>query len=207
MLERFAEALNPRELRFHCDDRSMEKATWMLQVDALEALRDALELIVEKRHRPAARLFRDIVETMDLAAYFLSGSLKSKSDLEHWYKDEVVPHRVSRDFLGITLGPEAAEVRKCYYRNLSKFTHRTYRALLKSYSLGRDDYLVHDAWSKHNLLVLPETIAAYFAILADLILQFSVILKECGHVSEDAILATLRESLETHTFPRRFVPK
>ena len=81
LLQRFAEALNPRELRFHCDDRSMEKATWMLHVDALEALRDALELIVEKRHRPAARLFRDIVETMNLAAYFLSGSLKSKSDL------------------------------------------------------------------------------------------------------------------------------
>src|SRR5258708_1130795 len=64
--ERFCDSLT----RFHRDDKSLAKAIWMLHVDALDSLRDCLDLLSEKRHRVAGRLFRDIVETLDLAAYF-----------------------------------------------------------------------------------------------------------------------------------------
>src|SRR5690606_25690345 len=61
---------------FSRDDRSSTKAVWLLQVDALGALSDGLELISEKRHRLVARLFRDVVETLDASLYFsLAGSV------------------------------------------------------------------------------------------------------------------------------------
>jgi hypothetical protein len=206
LLEKLSEALNPRQLRFQKDERTMQKAIWMLQVDALESLREALELIGERRHRPAARLFRDAIETMDLAAYFRSRTPESNRHLEQWYGDEVIQHRVTRDFLQRTEGVDVAHARRAYYASLSKFTHRTYRVLLKSYSLGRDDYMVSEDWSKHGLLVLPQTIAAYLAILADLISEFSNALKKSGLVSEAVLEVTWTESLEPYTTRRKFMP-
>ena len=206
LLDKFSDALNPRQLRFGRDERTVQKAVWMLQVDALGSLREALELLFEKRHRSAARHFRDVVETMDLATYFRSGTPESNRHLEQWYDDEVIPHRITRDFLQRTQGADAAQARRRYYANLSKFTHRTYRALLKSYSLGRDDYLVSDNWSKLGLLVLPQTIAAYLAILAALISEFSDALKSCGLVSVAVVDAAWRDGLERCTVARRFMP-
>ncbi|MDQ6633090.1 MAG: hypothetical protein M3Y82_15265, partial [Verrucomicrobiota bacterium] len=159
-------------MAFHQDERSLKKAVWMLQMDALNALSDCLELIESKRHRIAGRLFRDVVETLDLAAYFSSDSAKSRANLEKWFCDEIIEHHFYRDYIGKTMGPNAAEERKVFYRQLSKFTHRTYRALLKSYSLGAGNMMVYDGYHKSQSLVLPHTIAAYFAILAGLITQF-----------------------------------
>ena len=55
-------------MRFHRDDHSIKKAVWMLQLDALDSLKDALDALVNKKHRVASKLFRGIVETLDLAA-------------------------------------------------------------------------------------------------------------------------------------------
>lgn len=75
-----------KDMFFDRDEKTLEKALWLIQVDALEALLDSLVLTREKRHRVASRLFRDAVETMDTSAYFHLAGEKAKGDIEKWYE-------------------------------------------------------------------------------------------------------------------------
>lgn len=118
--------------------------------------------------------------------------------------NRTIPHRDSRHYLESVEGLEAAAKRRTYYEELSKFTHRTYRALMASYSLGRDDLLVHDSYSKLGMLVLPQVVAAYLAVLGDLIIQASETLTHIGVVSASELEAVWIKALEANTVPRRF---
>lgn len=191
-------------LTFSGQDRSLRKAIWMLQNDAFDSLRDCLESLTSKRHRIAGRLFRDVIETLDLAAYFHSDSPGSRKHLGNWYEDKIIPHRVYRDYIGNTVGETAKKDRRDFYGQLSKFTHRTYRALLKGYSLGRDGLMVCDSHCPSNSLVLPQTISAFYAILADLITIFCDEASARGILTRVEVEQAQKASLETATIPRRF---
>jgi len=176
----------------------------MLAHDLVDALREISRLITEKRQRVAGRVFRDCLETIDLLAVLHSNTAKASSTLSAWYKNDIVPHRECRQLLESLEGPIAAEQRRKYYVELSRFTHRTYRALNESYSLGRDDLLVHDSYSKTGMLVLPQVISAYLAILADLVVQAADALCQSGAVPADTINAAWKHALEEEAVPRRF---
>jgi len=188
-------------LVFPRDDKSLRKAIWMLQIDALDSLRDCLKSLTLKHHRIAGRLFRDIIETLDLAAYLHSDSPAAKNNLRKWFEDEVIPHRTYRDYILTTLGKKAAAHRADYYRQLSKFTHRTYRALQKGYSLGRDDLMVYNSDPSD---ALPHTIAAFYAILADHVTIFCAEAAGRGILSQDEVDRAKKASWEAATIPRRF---
>lgn len=192
-------------MQFHRDDRTLEKATWMLAVDLIDALLESVQLLEENRHRIAFRLFRDVVETVDLLQVLHSATPRAERALRLWYEDETIPHKESRMHIEEHAGKDAALKRRSYYAQLSKFTHRTYRALLKSYSLGRGDMLVHDSHSM-RMLVLPQTIASGLAVLADLILQSSECLTQCGPLVPEEIAQTWLVAIELDTVPRRFTP-
>lgn len=204
LLTRFSDILTRSTLRFHRDERTLEKATWMLAHDLVDALSEIYLLIEGKRHRVAARLFRDCLETIDLLAFLHSGGDKPAKVLGKWYENKTVPHRELRKHMEAVESPEAAAKRRKYYDELSKFTHRTYSALLASYSLGRDDLLVHDSYSKQHMLVLPNVIAAYLAVLADLVVQASHALQASGALSSAEAEDAWGTALEEHTIPRRF---
>lgn len=191
-------------MRFHRDDRSIKKAVWMLQLDALDSLKDALDALVNKKHRVASKLFRGIVETLDLAAYFHMNSNKSNRQLEKWYNDEVIPNSLYRDFIKETKGTKAKEEKTDYYSTLSKIIHRTYKVLLYGYGLGAGDMIWHDGYNNSGLLILPQTISMYFVILADLILNFPREASVRGILSEKEVKEVIVQSLETKTVPRRF---
>lgn len=192
-------------MQFHREDRCLGKATWMLAVDLIDALLESVQLLEEKRHRLAFRLFRDVVETIDLLQVLNSGTPRAEKALRLWYADETIPHKESRMHIEEYAGTDAALKRRTYYVQLSKFTHRTYRALLKSYSLGREDMLIHDSHSK-RLLALPQTIASGLAVLADLIIQASECLTQCGPLTLDEVAQAWIVAIELETVPRRFVP-
>jgi len=207
--------MSDNRLTFRRDDRSVEKAIWMLQMDALDSLRDCLKSLVRKNHRVAGKLFRDIIETLDLAAYFASRSKKSNHDLDKWYRNEIIPHSVYREFIKSTEGPAASDEKKRLYSNLSKFTHRSYRAICDGYTLGSNDRLVHDAVTvtfsergeqAETMLVTPQIIASYFASLAELTRMFSVEVHQRGVLSEVEVSDAITKALEVETVPRRFLP-
>jgi hypothetical protein len=198
--------LNPQERRFSVGELSLPKALWMLRTDVIDGLRESLVLIDERRHRPAARLFRDSLEGMDLAFALASDLDFAAKWLPQWYENRSPPHAAIRKWLETSKGKAEAQFRYAYYDQLSKFAHRTYRALLKGYSVGGGDLLVHDRWSPSNLLVLPQTIAAYYAILAELIQLFIAQLVEVNAVSPGAIGNMWEACLDDHAVPRRFIP-
>ncbi len=200
---------------YAASDTGREKAVWLLHMDALDSIRDALDALERRRHRVAGKLFRSVMESVDLAAYFHSGSPDSETDLAKWYADEVVLHGRYRDHVRRTDGPAAANLKRDRHRSLSKFVHRSYRAILDGYSLGNGHRLLHDGlgarFGDHSgadtFLVLPKTIAAYHASLADLTLLFLSEIARRGTATESEVSAALESSLEEATVPRRFMPR
>lgn len=207
LLKHMNTAFQKYSMRFHREDHSIKKAVWMLQLDALDSLKDALGALVNKKHRAASKLFRGIVETLDLAAYFYMNSNKNNRQLEKWYNDKVIPHRNYRNFIKKTKGIKAKEEKTDYYKTLSRITHRTYKVLLYGYGLGAGDMIWHDGYNNSGLLILPQTISMYFAILADLIFFF---LREASVreiLSKKEVKEVIVKSLETKTVPRRFLQR
>jgi hypothetical protein len=125
-----------------------------------------------------------------------------------------VPHREYRSHLEATEGAAAAKERKQYYENFSRFIHRTYRAILDSYSSGGGNRLVHDrigivygdSPDSNTFLVLPQTLAAYYAALASLIQLFAQEVSERGCLTPCEVAQAVRDSLEVDTVPLRFMP-
>lgn len=195
LLNKLLEVFARYNLTFHVDERSFKKAVWMLQMDALETLRDCVWLIERRKHRIVGKMFRDIVESLDLAALFYhQGEANRKDkDLDKWYNDEVIPHKRYRDYLKCYSFTDDSEARKDLYKQLSTWTHHTYFTLGNSYVLGRDNLLVHDSTSRDvnstlehgGLLVTPQTISEYMWMIANLITMFIEAALCCGLILQE----------------------
>ncbi len=202
ILTRLSKNLAKFNLHFGADETSVRKAAWMLHNDAMDALQEALALLTKSKHKLVSRIFRDVWESSQLVEYFLSGTPKSQNDLKKWFQNEIIEHRIIRERLE-KLGKKAeADNRRQTQRELSKFTHRSYRALLKGYSRGGEDRMVYDGYAKFS--VLPHTLAAYYAILGDLIFRTLKSMKKSKFISEEEAKKILRQSLEKATVPRKF---
>jgi len=184
----------------------------LLANDSLDSLRDCLEALTHKEHRIAGKQFRDIVESMDLAAFFNTKTSESDLCLKKWYDDEIVPHSKYRDYVRKTIGDEASKRSANNYKNLSRFTHRSYRAICDGYILGQDDWIAHDRitdlWSEDRestrFLALPQTISSYYAVLASLIELYANQLPNLKLTDKNQIHDAFKTSLEIETIPRRF---
>lgn len=204
VLKRLKEHYSKGNQTFTCDEKSVEKAVWLLQVDGLEALSDALFMTDGKKHRIASRLFRDSVETVDMSAYFLLGGNEAKRDLEKWYENEVIPHRRFREFIKKNHGNDKADNLTSLYGDLSKYTHRTYKAISTSYILGRNEVLVYDGFRESDTLVLPHIISFCYALTAALIKRFMDVAERTKQIDRQEIDRIWNESLEKETVLRRF---
>lgn len=206
--------LNCSRHHYTLEDRSAKKAVWLLAMDALDSLREALAALVRKEHRVAGKLFRDISESVDLATFFKDFPTQSRRFLHEWYADGIVPHREYRDAVKKKLGPDMASKLAKHYSSLSHFTHRSYHAILAGYGRGGEDRLVHDrtgelygeATYASTLLVLPHTISSCYAILANLILEYAGKVSDLDLVDKNDVRDVFACSLETETVPRRFLP-
>jgi len=203
LLREIIKRLRPHTLKYHRDEQSLQKATWLITMDLLASLLDCAALLKETRHRPVARVFRDAVEAIDVMRYLHAESPKAELALKKWYANDTISHGEIRKLIEALDGVEAATERRVFYQELSKFTHRTYRALLHSVSLGRGELMVHDSHGS-GFLVLPQTIAAYMAVLGDITIQATGSVSSTGLLSSDEVVEAWGVALETHTVPRRF---
>jgi len=208
-------ALNSDEHRHTSEDRSEGKAMWLLAMDAVDSLRESLAALGRKEHRIAGKLFRDVMESMDLAAYFSEPREQSRKALARWYENEHVPHREYRDRFRQLYGEPAAKELAAHYHRLSRFTHRSYGAILEGYTLGVGSRLVHDRTDEAHgepdrstlMLVPPQTIAAYYAALASFIVEYAEELVALSLVDSERLRAAFESSLDAETVPRRFTPR
>jgi len=205
VIDRLKSIYEAKNHSFKRSDQTSGRAVWMLQVDALSALSDAIDLIREKRFRVASRIFRDVVETLYASYYFALAGQSASGNLERWYQNEVISHRVFREFVKSHHGPEQAEDLRNLYTDLSKYTHRTFRALGMSYILGQKDTAVYDGFrGKDNIYVLPHVVSFAYAVLAGLIKRFVRFAVDTGQVSPEEQTELWKTYLEKDTVPRRF---
>lgn len=186
------------------DDQSAEKASWMLFLDSLESLIDCLDLLKDKKHRIAGRIFRDAVETMDIASYFNSNDPRKDKHLRDWYKDKVIPNSIYRNYIKEN-DEQEWEVLQRYYKQLSRINHRTYRSLAFSYSLGSNKRLIYEGRYESGLMVPPHVIAMYYALLSGLISHFVLKVVDCRLISAEEVDAFWDQALEKEVIERRFV--
>ncbi|AZQ84404.1 hypothetical protein EKO29_10460 [Colwellia sp. Arc7-635] len=205
LLEKFFEILMKKNMHYKKSDTSLEKAEWMLLTDAVDSLIEALVNLECKKHRITARLFRDVIESIDLLTFFRSGTTKAENKLAKWFNNEFIPHSVSRDHLLKTDGEEAKAERTKYYQSLSSFTHRKYAALCDSYSLGRGEMLVYDTITSSRMMVLPQTLSAYYAGISDLIIQLSQSLSLSAFITKTELSECWEQVIKVKSVPRRFV--
>lgn len=206
LLENIFSFLMKNNGTFARDDRSQEKAIWLLFVDGNETLRDCLSLLNLKKHRLASRLFRDVVETMDLATYFSSNDHEKDKYLDKWYDNEVVPNRIFRRHISDAGSNELSNAYKEIYSQLSKLNHRTYRSLAYSYLLRNGEFMVYeDEFESSNILKLPHPISMYYALLAEIITRYTDRLVECNLISSEEMKMFWESALEPSTIPRRYI--
>lgn len=192
--------------KYTIDDRSVNKAVWMLSNDSCEGLLDALELLKKKKHGTVGRILRDVVETTNLASYFLSRTTKSTKALEKWYDNEIIENSKYRFHVSDSIGKEYAQDLWDRYKLFSKFTHRTYRTLAFSYVRGGNGIMVHEN-AFGTLPAVPFTISMYYAILGYLIKLFAIQLKAWKIIPELDLETILTTSIEKNPVKRRFATR
>ena len=207
--------LNVDRHRYSKQDRSAAKAMWLLAMDALDSLRESLAALQRKEHRIAGKLFRDVMESMDLVAYFSEHEAKNQEALARWYDNKYVAHSEYRDRFRQLHGEPAARALAAHYHRLSRFTHRSYNAILEGYTVSGESRLVHDRTDETYgprdnstlMLVPPETIAAYYAALSGFILEYAEELILFDLADAERVRTAFEASLEAEAVPRRFTPR
>ncbi len=208
ILDSYFKVLMKQNFKFENSDTSLEKAEWMLLMDSVDALFEAISFLEIKKHRITGRLFRDVIENLDLVDSFHSNTDKSQRKLAKWFEGNFIPHRESRDFIEEKEGKNAKKSRAKLFENLSQFTHRTYIALKQSYSLGAEDKIVYDTevlGSNDKFLTLPQTISEYLAIIAFLIIEFTKILGRCQFITKDELDECWKGIMDSKSVKQRFV--
>lgn len=204
LLKKFKEYLSAYDMKYTTYDRSKEKAIWILINDSISSLTDCLFSMRDRKHRIAGKMYRDVIETLDLAAYFNTDNTESRKNLVKWYNNEVVPNRVYRDYIKRTNGESKSKDKSKYYSDLSKFTHRTYHTLLFGYGQGVDNKIYYDGYNNNDSSVIPQTISVYCIYLRDLIHTFSLELSKLQIIDSKMIDQIWLDSFESESVPRRF---
>jgi hypothetical protein len=205
VLTKFKEELSKYDMQFVTTDKSAKRAVWMLVNDASDSLTDCLLSIKDKRHKIAGKMYRDVIETLDLAAYLNTDTVESNKHLTKWYNDELIPNRVYRDYIKKTKGENEAKEKSEVYSDFSKFTHRTYHTLLFGYGVGVDNKMYYDGYKDNDILIQPTTISMYYVYLRHLIFIFSLELSKLGLIDSMKIDKIWEASLEKESAPRRFI--
>jgi len=205
VLDEFKKHMGNYNRKFSRDDTSLDKAIWMLQMDAIDSLLECHNLLSNKKHKIAGRLFRDTIEVLDLASFFNAKSERSKNLLKKWFKDEVIPNREFRNYIKENQGEKKAKQLASFYSQLSKLNHRTYRSLAYGYILGKNEMLVYDGFQKSDLLVFPGTISMYYSLLANLIRLLSTELINGGLIKIEIINHIWDKCIEDNPEERKFV--
>jgi len=182
VIELFFVHLMKLNLSFPRDEISAEKAIWMLHIDACDTLRDCANFLAKKKHRLIIRLFRDIIETLDLASYFNLRTEESDFKLNKWFDDHIIENKFYREHIEKNVNKEFSEVLKNQYRSFSKMVHRTYRVLCYNYILRIDGNLAYEG--EFDVSLLPHPLSMCHAILANFVQFFAANMVDCELITD-----------------------
>lgn len=158
---------------FTKDDRSKEKAIWMLSLAALDS---AIEITISlKRNQIHViyHLLRSIREALDLATYFNLEDNIIDQKISDWFDGKIIQHGDYRLYVEKNIDKVKADHLRNIHRALSKFNHNSYHTLLYSYFLDPKGFIHHYGSYESDSTKPVSTIAMLHAVSAQVILQLS----------------------------------
>lgn len=158
---------------FKKEERSAEKAIWMLSLAALDSGIEITTALRRNQIHVVFHLFRSIQEALDLATFYTFKDEIVLKKLSKWFDGEIVLHSEYRDFLEKNGQKEKADHLKNIHRALSKFNHNSYLTLLYNYGLGSNGFIHHYGRFDSGLTIPANTIAMIHAISSKIILELS----------------------------------
>lgn len=156
---------------FTKENRSMEKASWMLSLAALDSGIEILYSLRRNQIQVIFHLIGSIQESMDLGTYFTYNDDTVFVNLEKWYGGKIIPHREYRDLIRSKGDVSEYEYLRSIYIDLSNFNHNGYPSLLYNYFLSSDDVIHHYGRYESNSTKPSNTISMLHAVSARLILN------------------------------------
>lgn len=191
---------------FYLNERTLEKATWMLQVDVLFAFKDCIEILDLKKHRLVGPLVRIIYENLYQIEYLNSSSKAVTKAISDWFENKSPSHNDYRNHIRNTISKEYADFIKDQYTAYSKLTHRTYKSLLYNYALGAKSEDLTDSriWYDENW-PLRQSISMFYAIVGMFGKAMMQNLKLYGILTEEEIDNAWNNSIEAKQIPRGYI--
>lgn len=189
---------------FKLNEKSSEKAIYMLTVNALDSAFEIVQSLKNQSHRITAHLLRTIDESIDLGVFFNSKSEISEIKVEKWFNDEIIPHREYRDYIKQKEGDEKFEKERTKYMEVSKLSHNSYKTLLYGYTRRSDETIVHGSMYESGILIPVQTIAMYHAISAFYFQKIAFKMVEFKLIELDEMLKIMVSSQEEKTIERKF---
>ncbi|GGW24300.1 hypothetical protein [Arenibacter certesii] len=190
---------------FKLNEKSTEKAIFMLTINALDSAFEIVQSLNNQSHRVTAHLLRTIDESIDLGVFFNSKSEKSERKVEKWFNDEIISHSDYRDYIKQKEGEEKFELERNNYRKISKFSHNSYKTLLYSYIKRSDEAIVHGSLYESGILIPVQTIAMYHAISGFYFQKIAFKMVEFKLIELEEMLNIMLDSQEENTIGRKFV--
>lgn len=163
-------------LRFKNDERTSQKATWMLFLNCLLQIRECLSLIKEHKIVSSSPLMREIWEKYH-AMLFMNDKANQLA-LKSFYENKDYCFMDSKYSRNLNDKIESEKL-KVFFGELSKFIHPNYVALREFFCVGGDNYeYIYSAYlttfGKHKSdsglsLLPPDKASQHFWVLAQIV--------------------------------------
>ncbi|WP_282074104.1 hypothetical protein [Polaribacter atrinae] len=121
--------------RYSANKKDKNLLVYLILNELIHSLYDAVLAIQNGNIRMTSRVFREVMECRDIIK--LVHSENGEKYVDKWFKDEYIPHS---DFRKTLENDENGlkDLTRDIYQKYSKYTHRSYSAIIDSFTLEND---------------------------------------------------------------------
>lgn len=153
--------------KYSADNKNKNLLVYLILSELIHSLYDAVLAIQNGNVRMTSRVFREVMECRDIIK--LVHSDNGEKYVDKWFKDEYIPHSDFRKTLENDQNG-LKDLTRDIYQKYSKYTHRSYSAIIDSFTL-EDDKLKFNMFLDINELSHRKIISKYCVHFAQFILN------------------------------------
>ena len=163
-LVNYFESLNGK---YSIENKDKNLLIYLVLNELINSLYDAVLVLHNGNIRMASNVFRQVMECRDIIK--LIHSENGEEYIGKWFNDEYIPHSDYRKLIGDE-DLELKDLTKNIYQRYSKYSHRSYSAIIDSYVL-KTEKLHFNRQLDLNSTAQRKILSRYYAHLATFILN------------------------------------
>lgn len=121
--------------KYTSDKKDKNLLVYLIINELINSLYDAVLALQNGNIRLTSRVFREVMECRDIIK--LVHSENGEKYVDKWFKDEYIPHSDFRKTLGNN-NNGLKDLTRDIYQTYSKYTHRSYSAIIDSFTIDND---------------------------------------------------------------------